>query len=340
MAVIADLVQRPTLDAADLAREKQVIAQEIAEAADTPDDLVFELAQAAAFAGQPLGRPILGTGRAIGTADAGDAWTPGAPASTPPTAWWSAPPAPWTRTSCCAWPSAAFGDAAGAAAPPEPPAAAFTGGVRRSGQAAGAGAPGPAAAGARRARPGLFRPAPVRRDPGRRHVLAPVPGGARAAAAWPTPSTPMSETYADTGVLGVYAGCAAKDAGRDCAQVAAGEIAGPDRRRSATAELARAKAQLKGSHVHGPRVARSPAPNRPPARCCCSAACSTRPRSPRRSTRSAPPTSPASARAHPGGRPQRRARCSAPSRGHAARARRFADAPCSAEVWRPNGFAR
>ena len=44
MAVVADLVQRPTLDSDDLAREKQIVAQEIAEAADAPDDQVFELA--------------------------------------------------------------------------------------------------------------------------------------------------------------------------------------------------------------------------------------------------------------------------------------------------------
>src|SRR3569833_2835227 len=35
MAVLADLVQRPILDADDLRREKQVVGQEIAEAADT-----------------------------------------------------------------------------------------------------------------------------------------------------------------------------------------------------------------------------------------------------------------------------------------------------------------
>ena len=67
-AVIADLVQRPTLDAADLAREKQVVGQEIAEAADTPDDLVFEMAQEAAFEDQPLGRSILGTDASIAPA--------------------------------------------------------------------------------------------------------------------------------------------------------------------------------------------------------------------------------------------------------------------------------
>jgi len=60
MAVIADLVRRPIIDPAELEREKDVIAQEIAEAADQPDDLVFDLALAAAFGDHPLGRPILG----------------------------------------------------------------------------------------------------------------------------------------------------------------------------------------------------------------------------------------------------------------------------------------
>lgn len=60
MAVIADLVRRPILDGDELEREKDVIAQEIAEAADQPDDLVFDIALAAAFGDHPLGRPILG----------------------------------------------------------------------------------------------------------------------------------------------------------------------------------------------------------------------------------------------------------------------------------------
>ncbi|WP_395651237.1 M16 family metallopeptidase, partial [Brevundimonas sp.] len=42
-------------------REKDVVAQEIAEAFDTPDDQVFEMAQTKAFAGQSMGRPILGS---------------------------------------------------------------------------------------------------------------------------------------------------------------------------------------------------------------------------------------------------------------------------------------
>ena len=38
-----------------------MILQEIAAAGDQPDDLVFDLAQSAAFGAHPLGRPILGT---------------------------------------------------------------------------------------------------------------------------------------------------------------------------------------------------------------------------------------------------------------------------------------
>ena len=60
LEVLTDLVRHPTLDPVDLEKEKGVIAQEIAEAADQPDDKVFEIAQARAYRGQALGRPILG----------------------------------------------------------------------------------------------------------------------------------------------------------------------------------------------------------------------------------------------------------------------------------------
>ncbi|HST92731.1 MAG TPA: pitrilysin family protein [Brevundimonas sp.] len=65
MQVVSDLVFRPTLDAEEIEREKDVVAQEIAEAFDTPDDHVFEMAQTQAFAGQPLGRPILGSVKSL-----------------------------------------------------------------------------------------------------------------------------------------------------------------------------------------------------------------------------------------------------------------------------------
>jgi predicted Zn-dependent peptidase len=58
--IIADLVSRPRFDADDLLREKDVVLQELGEARDTPDDIVFDHLQEAAFPGQALGRSILG----------------------------------------------------------------------------------------------------------------------------------------------------------------------------------------------------------------------------------------------------------------------------------------
>ena len=60
LQVISDLIFRPVFDSDEVEREKDVVAQEIAEAFDTPDDHVFEMAQSRAFEGQPLGRAILG----------------------------------------------------------------------------------------------------------------------------------------------------------------------------------------------------------------------------------------------------------------------------------------
>jgi predicted Zn-dependent peptidase len=48
-------------------RERDVILQEIAAAHDAPDDLVFDLAQAASYGDHPLGRSILGPARLIET---------------------------------------------------------------------------------------------------------------------------------------------------------------------------------------------------------------------------------------------------------------------------------
>jgi predicted Zn-dependent peptidase len=63
--VVGDLMFRPVLEAEDLEREKKVIEQEIFEAHDTPDDHVFDLLQSACFHNQTLGRPILGTSQSL-----------------------------------------------------------------------------------------------------------------------------------------------------------------------------------------------------------------------------------------------------------------------------------
>ena len=58
--VVADLVLNATLDAVELERERGVILQEIYQAQDTPDDVIFDMFQEACFPDQALGKPILG----------------------------------------------------------------------------------------------------------------------------------------------------------------------------------------------------------------------------------------------------------------------------------------
>ena len=58
--LIADLVRNPRFDADELEREKGVVLSELGEARDTPDDIVFDNLQGAAFPDQTLGRSILG----------------------------------------------------------------------------------------------------------------------------------------------------------------------------------------------------------------------------------------------------------------------------------------
>ncbi len=58
--LIADILQNSVMEPEELERERGVILQEIHQANDTPDDVVFDNFQAAAFPGQPLGRQVLG----------------------------------------------------------------------------------------------------------------------------------------------------------------------------------------------------------------------------------------------------------------------------------------
>jgi predicted Zn-dependent peptidase len=246
-AVIADLLLHPAMDAADLAREKQVVAQEIAEAADAPDDLVFELAQDAAFGGQPLGRPILGTPASIG-------------AATPETlnAWRARLYGPSSLVVSAAGAvdedellklaERDYGAAADVGVSEAPELAAFGGGSKA------------VAKPLEQANLVLLLPAVGVLDPDyfALRLLAEILGGGMASRLFQEAREnrglayaidAYSETYADVGVLGVFAGCAAKDAA-ELAQVAAGEIAGMTKPVS-DGELARAKAQLKGSMFMG-----------------------------------------------------------------------------------------
>ncbi|PYE85001.1 M16 family metallopeptidase [Pseudoroseicyclus aestuarii] len=58
--VIGDILRNPAFAAAEIESERGVILQEIGQALDTPDDIVFDWLQEVAYPNQPLGRSILG----------------------------------------------------------------------------------------------------------------------------------------------------------------------------------------------------------------------------------------------------------------------------------------
>jgi predicted Zn-dependent peptidase len=58
--LVADILVNPTFVADELERERQVVLQELGQARDTPDDIVFDHLQNVIYKGQSLGWPILG----------------------------------------------------------------------------------------------------------------------------------------------------------------------------------------------------------------------------------------------------------------------------------------
>ncbi len=61
--VMTDMVFAPTF--ADLDSEREVVLEEIAMYEDTPQDLIHDLITQAIFGEHPLGRPVIGSGKAI-----------------------------------------------------------------------------------------------------------------------------------------------------------------------------------------------------------------------------------------------------------------------------------
>ena len=59
--IIGDILTHSVFAADEVERERGVILQEIGQANDTPDDIIFDHFQEIAFPGQPMGRPTLGT---------------------------------------------------------------------------------------------------------------------------------------------------------------------------------------------------------------------------------------------------------------------------------------
>jgi predicted Zn-dependent peptidase len=241
MQVVSDLVFRPTLDPAEIEREKDVVAQEIAEAFDTPDDHVFEMAQTKAFAGQPLGRPILGSVESLSSADRAtmQAWRARLYS---PDRMTVAVSGAVDEDQLLSLAERFFGDAVAASADAPQPAA-FTGGQaalsRRIEQAnlvfelPGVSASDPAA--------------PAMR------VFGEILGGGMASRLFQTAREERGLAYAidawhdpydDAGILGVYAGAAA-DRAVELAELTADQIRDLADQGPTDAELSRAKAVLK-----------------------------------------------------------------------------------------------
>jgi predicted Zn-dependent peptidase len=234
MAVIADLLLRPTLDEADLTREKQVVLQEIAEAADAPDDYVFDLIQRAAWGDHSVARPILGSTESVNAAT-----------TTALSDWRGALYAPdrllvsatgaVSEGELLAAATAAFGDMPAVPGPSEPAGAPFVGGhegeVRKLEQSHLV----------------FMLPACGAREQDyfALRIFAECLGGgmssrlfqeAREKRGLAYNIDAYSDTYANHGALGIYAGCAARVCAEQLVALA---------RQIEPAELARAKAQLK-----------------------------------------------------------------------------------------------
>lgn len=60
LEVIADILRNPIMDKSEIEVERGVILQEIGQALDTPDDVIFDWLQEQAYPNQPMGRTILG----------------------------------------------------------------------------------------------------------------------------------------------------------------------------------------------------------------------------------------------------------------------------------------
>ena len=63
--IIGDILTNPSFEQAEIERERQVVLQELGQARDTPDDIVFDHLQSAIFKDQPLGWPILGEEKTV-----------------------------------------------------------------------------------------------------------------------------------------------------------------------------------------------------------------------------------------------------------------------------------
>ncbi|MCL4159595.1 UNVERIFIED_CONTAM: hypothetical protein GTU68_010720 [Idotea baltica] len=72
LEVIADILRNPIMEESEIEVERGVILQEIGQALDTPDDVIFDWLQEKAYPDQPMGRTILGPTERVSNFSRGD----------------------------------------------------------------------------------------------------------------------------------------------------------------------------------------------------------------------------------------------------------------------------
>ncbi|MBU6298395.1 MAG: insulinase family protein [Alphaproteobacteria bacterium] len=73
--ILVDILTEPTFDPTELDRERQVVLQEIGQAFDTPDEIIFDHLQTVAYPDQPMGWPILGEEKTVSAFGRDDLFT-------------------------------------------------------------------------------------------------------------------------------------------------------------------------------------------------------------------------------------------------------------------------
>ncbi len=63
--ILADILTEPSFLPEEIERERQVVLQELGQARDTPDEIIFDHLQSTAYPDQPMGFPILGNDETV-----------------------------------------------------------------------------------------------------------------------------------------------------------------------------------------------------------------------------------------------------------------------------------
>ena len=209
--ILADILQNSIFDADELTRERAVVLQEIGQAEDTPDDIIFDHFQETAFPDQAMGRPVLGRAEIVARPAARRRRRLHGEPLSRRAAWCWPPPASVDHDALVDLADEAVRRPADAATPRRPEPARYARRRPPRGARPRAGASG---AGLRRRR---LRTIPTTTPPPscRRCSAAACPRAcsrrSARSAAWSIRSIPSRSSYPDGGLFGIYAGTGEKE---------------------------------------------------------------------------------------------------------------------------------